>query len=70
MCGSATAWTVKPCARASFAVTGPMQTTFGAPRTSPRAPTNPRTVEALVNVTASTSPAARAARASAGRRAG
>ena len=52
--GRATADTRRPCARASRAVTGPMRTTFGFPRTTPIAPTNPRTVEALVNVMAST----------------
>ena len=56
VCGVATAATRRPRARASLAVTGPMQTTFGDPRTTPSAPTNPRTVEALVNVMASTRP--------------
>src|SRR6185369_8220526 len=51
VCGSATACTMSPQARASAAVTGPMHTTLGKPRTAPTAPTNPRTVEALVNVT-------------------
>ena len=53
-------------ARAAAAVTGPMATTFGTPRLAPRALTNPRTVEALVNVTASTSPRRNASRASRG----
>ena len=66
MCGDATAWTCRPCARASRAVTGPIATTFGDPFTGPSAPTNPRTVDALVNVTASTSPPRSAVRASAG----
>ena len=65
--GFATADTVSPWPRASFAVTGPMHTTLGLPFTGPSAPTNPRTVEALVNVTASTVPSRRASRASAGR---
>ena len=43
-----------------------MQTTFGAPFTAPSARTNPRTVDALVKVTASTVPPRSAARASAG----
>ena len=41
MCGFATACTVRPCSRASFAVTGPMQTTFGAPSTASSAPDEP-----------------------------
>ena len=43
-----------------------MHTTFGDPFIAPSAPRKPRTVEALVNVTASTSPRRRASRASAG----
>ena len=66
VCGRATAATRMPRSRASRAVTGPMHTTFGSPRTTPTAPTNPRTVEALVNVIASTRPSRSAARASAG----
>ena len=43
-----------------------MHTTFGDPFMAPSAPRNPRTVDALVNVTASTSPRRSASRASAG----
>ena len=67
VCGSATAWTVMPCPRAAFAVTGPMQTVLAGRRTVPPAATKPRTVEALVKVTASIPPASRAFRAAAGR---
>ena len=70
VCGFATAWTDSPCSRASRAVTGPMQTTLGVPFTTPSARMNPRTVEALVNVTASTAPERSAVRASAGRERG
>src|SRR4029453_9918678 len=66
VCGFATACTRRPCSRASRAVTGPMHTTFGLPLTTPIARTNPRTVEALVKVTASTPPERSAVRASGG----
>ena len=68
VCGSATACTVMPARRASAAVTGPMQTTLGLPATgfAPSAWVNPRTVDALVKVMASISPASSAARAARG----